>query len=87
MLEYFRFKNKPVLSVKRDDTFTDLYLHECLDFGYRLEVQADVSSNLQKRNSFSSGSANFSIGEKSGTVSIGDNASTKALAGSIAGYR
>ena len=46
-----------------------------------------MSSNLQKRNSFSSGSANFSIGEKSGTVSMGDNASTKALAGSIAGYR
>lgn len=56
-------------------------------FQSKLEVQADVSSNLQKRNSFSSGSANFSIGEKSGTVSIGDNASTKALAGSIAGYR
>lgn len=38
MLEYFRFKNKFVLSVERDDTFIDLYLYECLDFGYRFEV-------------------------------------------------
>ena len=56
---------------------------------YRLEVQADVASNhnSSKRASFSSESANFSIGEKSATVSFGDDASTKALAGSIAGYR
>ena len=58
-------------------------------FILRLEVQADVASNVTmvKRASFSSESANFSIGEKSATVSFGDDASTKALAGSIAGYK
>ena len=42
-----------------------------------------------KRASFSSGSANFSIGEKSlGEKSgIGDDASTRGLAGSIANYK
>jgi hypothetical protein len=34
---------------------------------------------MVKRASFSSESANFSIGEKSATVSFGDDASTKAL--------
>ncbi|XP_033727041.1 E3 ubiquitin-protein ligase RNF19A-like isoform X1 [Pecten maximus] len=60
-------------------------------FQNKLEVQADmVSMNntpLTKRNSFSSESANLSIGEKSTTISFSDDASTKALAGSIAGYR
>lgn len=40
-------------------------------------------SGLQKRASLSSESANFSIDAKSATVSFGDDASTKALAGSI----
>jgi hypothetical protein len=48
-----------------------------------LEVQADVASNANKRSSLSSESANFSLDAKSGTVSFGDDASTKALAGSI----
>lgn len=58
-------------------------------YPHKLEVQADVASNVTmvKRASFSSESANFSIGEKSATVSFGDDASTKALAGSIAGYK
>ncbi|XP_014776760.1 E3 ubiquitin-protein ligase RNF19B [Octopus bimaculoides] len=55
----------------------------------KLEVQADVFINptVRERTSLSSESANFSIGEKSATVSYGDDASTKTLAGSIAGYR
>ncbi|XP_071113813.1 E3 ubiquitin-protein ligase RNF19B-like isoform X1 [Haliotis cracherodii] len=55
----------------------------------KLEVQADVSTNHMsqcKRASFSSESANISLSEKSATVSFYDDASTKALAGSIAGY-
>lgn len=58
-------------------------------YPHKLEVQADVASNVMmvKRASFSSESANLSIGEKSATVSFGDDASTKALAGSIIGYK
>jgi hypothetical protein len=53
---------------------------------YRLEVQAEVTTNhvqQQKRASLSSESANFSIDAKSVTVSFGDNLSVIALAGSI----
>jgi hypothetical protein len=49
-------------------------------------VQAEVTTNQvqqQKRASLSSESANFSIDAKSVTVSIGDNMSVVALAGSI----
>ncbi len=58
----------------------------------RLEVQADVTTNhSNKRASLSSESANFSLDAKSAysldaksaTVSFSDDASTKALAGSI----
>lgn len=55
----------------------------------RLDVQADLSSN--KRFSFSShsetASATVSLSEKSANLSFLDDASTKALAGSIVGYR
>jgi hypothetical protein len=58
---------------------------------FRLEVQAEMETDVPtgKRASFSSGSANFSIGEKSlGEKSgIGDDASTRGLAGSIANYK
>ncbi|XP_050390987.1 E3 ubiquitin-protein ligase RNF19A [Patella vulgata] len=55
----------------------------------KLEVQADVSSNMSshKRASFSSESANISLSEKSATVSFSDDVSTRALAGSISAYR
>ncbi|KAL3892345.1 hypothetical protein ACJMK2_004558 [Sinanodonta woodiana] len=59
----------------------------------KLEVHADVSATTSsKRASFSSESANFSIGEKSigeksNIVPVGDDASTKALAGSLSGCR
>lgn len=53
----------------------------------RLEVQAEVSTSVaplqNKRGSLSSESANLSIDTKSGTISFGDNISTKALAGSL----
>lgn len=64
-------------------------LMEAGGYHNKLEVQADVSANppLRKRASLSSESANFSIGDKSATVSYGDDASTKTLAGSIVGYR
>ena len=60
--------------------------------GFRLEVQADVNTgHTNKRASLSSESANFSLDAKSAysldaksaTVSFSDDASTKALAGSI----
>ncbi|XP_054724744.1 E3 ubiquitin-protein ligase RNF19B-like [Uloborus diversus] len=55
----------------------------------KLEVQADVSSN--KRFSLSShsetASATVSLSERSANMSLADDASTKALAGSILGYR
>ncbi|XP_035210248.1 E3 ubiquitin-protein ligase RNF19A-like isoform X1 [Stegodyphus dumicola] len=55
----------------------------------KLEVQADVSSN--KRFSLSShsetASATVSLSERSTNMSLADDASTKALAGSILGYR
>lgn len=58
---------------------------------YRLEVQAEMEGELPtgKRASFSSASANFSIGEKSvGEKSVvGDDASTRGLAGSIVNYK
>lgn len=58
-------------------------------FCFRLEVQADVSSN--KRFSLSShsetASATVSLSERSANMSLADDASTKALAGSILGYR
>ena len=58
---------------------------------FRLEVQAELESELPvgKRASFSSASANFSIGEKSlGEKSAtGDDASTRGLAGSIVNYK
>lgn len=57
----------------------------------KLEVQAEMSGNHNKRASFSSesASANFSIGEKSiGEKSVlADDCSTKALAGSIVNYK
>ncbi|KAL4217693.1 E3 ubiquitin-protein ligase rnf19b [Mactra antiquata] len=57
----------------------------------RLEVQAELESDVPtgKRASFSSASANFSIGEKSlGDKSVtGDDASTRGLAGSIVNYK
>ncbi|XP_045180224.2 E3 ubiquitin-protein ligase RNF19B-like isoform X2 [Mercenaria mercenaria] len=57
----------------------------------KLEVQAELEADVPtgKRASFSSGSANFSIGEKSlGEKSVmGDDASTRGLAGSIANYK
>ena len=61
-------------------------------FVFRLEVQADVNTgHTNKRASLSSESANFSLDAKSAysldaksaTVSFSDDASTKALAGSI----
>lgn len=53
--------------------------------GCRLEVQADVASN--KRFSFSSETASVtvSLSERSTTLSFADDASTRALAGSITG--
>ena len=52
-------------------------------------MQADVSTNVSshKRASLSSESANISLSERSATVSFGDDCSTKALAGSILGYK
>lgn len=53
---------------------------------HKLEIQADVSSN--KRFSLSSRSDTLSFGDRSGNVSLfDDQASTRALAGSILGYR
>lgn len=56
---------------------------------HKLEVQADVSSN--KRFSLSShsetASATVSLSERSANMSLADDASTKALAGSLLGYR
>ncbi|XP_013777466.1 E3 ubiquitin-protein ligase RNF19B-like isoform X1 [Limulus polyphemus] len=55
----------------------------------KLEVQADISSN--KRLSLSShsetASATLSLSERSANFSLTDDASTKALAGSLLGYR
>ena len=68
---------------------TTEYIHVMLgphmnSFFFRLEIQADVSTHpTHKRNSISSESANFSLDAKSATVSFGDDASTKALAGSL----
>ena len=52
---------------------------------FRLEVHADVaaSSRLQKCASLSSDSANLSLDAKSATVSFYDDASTRALTGSL----
>lgn len=65
------------------------FKHNSWKFFYRLEVQADVSSN--KRFSLSShsetASATVSLSERSANMSLADDASTKALAGSILGYR
>ena len=62
-----------------------------LFYTFRLEVQAELESEMPtgKRSSFSSASANFSIGEKSiGEKSVvGDDASTRGLAGSIVNYK
>ena len=58
-------------------------------FRQRVEFQAEISAahahvmTSHKRASLSSESANFSLDAKSYTISLGDNASTKALAGSI----
>ncbi|XP_064651769.1 E3 ubiquitin-protein ligase RNF19A-like isoform X2 [Lineus longissimus] len=58
-------------------------------FQNRLEVHADVATSacMGKRASFSSESANFSLSEKSAILPCGDDASMKALAGSIIGGR
>lgn len=57
----------------------------------KLEVQAELETDppTGKRSSFSSDSANFSIGEKSigDKSAVGDDASTQALAGSIVNYK
>ena len=64
-------------------------LHSCLVviFSQRTDTQSDAVAHniahLLKRASLSSESANFSLDAKSAVISIGDNASTKALAGSI----
>lgn len=59
------------------------------NIAHKLEVQADVSSN--KRFSLSShsetASATVSLSERSANMSLADDASTRALAGSLLGYR
>ena len=59
----------------------------CCVCSQRTDTQSDAVAHniayLLKRASLSSESANFSLDAKSAVISIGDNASTKALAGSI----
>ena len=82
----FRIQLTAVVFKKRKSAFwppTDM-----AGFGFRLEVHADVVPNTSqntKRASFSSESANFSLSEKSGITSYGDDVSTRALSGSIGG--
>lgn len=55
--------------------------------GHRLEVQADVASNKRFSISSETASATVSLSERSATLSVADDASTKGLAGSVLNYR